>query len=445
MRSIALGFLCLAAIGCGEDATVSGVFPSSGFLGRTMRVEVTGDNTSWGDGTGLDFGAGITVSSVSVASPTTLFADIVITETAAAGLRDVIVTGDDGGTLHNAFSLDSPLEVEWQGTPAQGSVVRFTVHNLDFNAPFDDTCTAPSLFGCSDYGNTAIEGPPGTYAAITSVSPYTLTGAMLIDIDATAGDFQVLSGPPTDAPVISPLGASIDIAARTAMPLSNMVTATVATAYESHLYTLDAAANTLTRFSVSTAGAPPTVYVLGPSGHFDDYIDGGDAPNALNEAGGTMYVITDNNSGDSGFSYTLRANALTLTPLAEVDTASDNDTAAGAQAGTHPVLVTGASISADTDVDFYKFTIPASSTMKKVHVITMGGDPNADEAVEIYAKSGGGTGPGTKIGEGDDGYHEDVLSDMAVGAATEVYVKIFVDPKYYDPSQTAYKAVIFLQ
>ena len=34
---------------------------------------------------------------------------------------------------------------------------------------------------------------------------------------------------------------------------------------------------------------------------------------------------------------------------------------------------------------------------------------------------------------------------MAVGAATDVFVKIFVDPKYYDPSQTAYKAVIFLQ
>jgi hypothetical protein len=449
MRSIALGFICLAAVGCGEDATVSGVFPASGFLGRTMRVQVTGDNTSWDSSTGLDFGPGVTVSSVSVASPTSLSAEIVITDAATAGLRDVIVTGSDGGSLSSAFDLQSPLKVDWRGNRAQGSIARFTVHNLDFTSPFDDTCTAASLFGCSEYGNTNVESPTGTFVALDLVSPYTLSGTMYIDTDAVAGDFQVLSGAADQAAVISPLGEQLDIAARTATPITGgMVTQTVAAAYDSQLFSLDAAANSLTRFSASSAGGVPTLYVLGSTGHFEDLVTAAAAPNLVTQTGGSYYVIVDNSDGDSGFAYTLRANPLAVTPAAEADTAGANDTAANAQTlATIPALVTGGEITADTDEDWFKFTVPSGSAAKKVHVVTAAGDPVADEAIEIYAKSGG-TAPGTLISGAnpiDRGYHENAVSAMAVGAATEVYVHIFVDPDYYNPQQTKYVAAIWLE
>jgi hypothetical protein len=449
MRSIALGFICLAAVGCGEEATVSGVFPSSGFLGRTMRVQVTGDNTSWDSSTGLDFGPGVTVSNVSVASPTSLFAEIVITDAATAGLRDVVVTGGDGGSLSSAFDLQSPLKIDWRGQRTQGSIARFTVHNLDFSSPFDDTCTAASLFGCSEYGNTNIEGPAGTFVALDLVSPYTLSGTMYIDIDATAGDFQVLSGAADQTPVISPLGEQLDITTRAATPLTGgMVTQTVAAAYDSQLFSIDASANTLTRFSASSAGGAPTIYILGSSGHFDDLVTGGGAPNLVTEAGGSYYVIVDNSDGDSGFAYTLRANPLALTPLAEADTAGANDTAATAQTLAIPGLVTGGEITADTDEDWFKITVPSGSAAKKVHVITAGGDPFADEAIEIYGKSGGGTGPGTLISGADpidSGYHENAVSKMTVGTNTEIYVHIFVDPTYYNPQQTKYVAAVWFE
>jgi hypothetical protein len=448
MRSIALGFICLAAIGCGEDASVSGVFPAAGFLGRTMRVQVTGDNTSWDSSTGLDFGPGVTVSNVSVSSPTSLSAEIVITDSAAAGLRDVTVTGGDGGTLSSAFDLQSPLKVDWRGARVQGSVARFTVHNLDFSSPFDDTCTAASLFGCSEYGNTNVESPPGTFVALDLVSPYTLSGTMYIDTDAMAGDFQVFSGSADQTAVISPLGAQLDITARTAAPITGgMVTQTVAAAYDSQLFTVDANANSLTRFSASSAGGAPTIYILGSSGHFDDLVTGGAAPNLVSQTAGSYYVIVDNGDGDSGFAYTLRANPLALTPLAEADTAGANDTAATSQTVAIPALVTGGELTADTDEDWFKFTVPGGSAAKKVHVITAAGDPVADEAIEIFAKSGG-TAPGTKISGADPidrGYHENAVSAMAVGAATEVYVHIFVDPAYYNPQQTKYVAAIWLE
>jgi hypothetical protein len=448
MRSIALGLFCVAALGCGADSTVNGVFPSSGFLGRTMRVEITGDNTNWGSGTKVDFGQGVTVSSVNVASPTSLFADITISDSAAAGLRDVLVTGGEGGALHNAFDLQSPLEVSWQGTPTQGSVVLFTIRNLDFGSPFDDTCTAGSILGCNEYGNLNAEGPPGTYVSLDSVSPYTVSGAMFVDIDATPGDLQILSGAPDQTPVISPLGATLDIPARTATALTSpTTTTTVAAPYDSHLYSVESIANSMERVSTSTEGTAPTLFILGATGHFEDIIDSGKAPNAVTAAGGTMYIVAANLGGDSGFAYTLRASDLQLASLPEADTSGANDTAATAQnlGSMVPALVTGASVSATTDQDWYKFAVPANSAAKKVHVITMAGDPYADEAVAIYAKGSTGTAPGTQIGGADDGYHEDVISDDPLGAATTVWVKISTDPKYYNDQQTHYMAVIFLE
>src|SRR5262245_27218158 len=117
MRLAILSFsLASAAVlsGCGGDdvaESVSGVFPSSGFSGRVVRVEISGDTTEWGSNTTLDFGADVTVGTVTVASPTSLFADVTIAPTAALGPRDVNVkTGSKTLTLKSSFKVDAPIE-----------------------------------------------------------------------------------------------------------------------------------------------------------------------------------------------------------------------------------------------------------------------------------------------------------------------------------------------
>src|SRR5690606_21934969 len=129
------------------------------------------------------------------------------------------------------------------------------IRNLDFASPFDNTCTAPGFFGCDEYGNVAIESPPGTTALIDFVDPYTVSGQLLIDVDAAPGTFQVLSGPPAGTQVVSPLGGDLDIAARTPMALTDMTNAALADPFESHLYEVTAAANSVTKFSVSSDGS----------------------------------------------------------------------------------------------------------------------------------------------------------------------------------------------
>src|ERR1044071_7564481 len=95
MRSLILVPAALAACGGGDAGDVAGVFPDSGFIGRTTRVEISGDTTSWDASTTVNFGAGVTVSNVEVVSPSSLQADLTIDPAATPGKQDVVIT--DGG------------------------------------------------------------------------------------------------------------------------------------------------------------------------------------------------------------------------------------------------------------------------------------------------------------------------------------------------------------
>src|SRR5688500_11997442 len=58
------------------EASISGVSPGDVFVGRGAEVLVVGNNTGWEDGVAVDFGAGVTVDEVVVASPTALMVSI---------------------------------------------------------------------------------------------------------------------------------------------------------------------------------------------------------------------------------------------------------------------------------------------------------------------------------------------------------------------------------
>lgn len=440
MRSLALAsLLCVSVIGCAADTSLNGVSPSSGFIGRSMRVEVSADNSSFGSSTTVDFGPGITVSSVTVASPTALFADIVIGDAVTPGVRDVVVHGGDTLALKSAFEVESPIKVELKGTLAQGSVATFTIRNLDFENPFDDTCTASSLFGCNEYGNLSVKSPPGTVAQLDGVSPYSLSGTLFLDIDATSGPFQVASGDPSGTVVMSGLGADTEVTARTAIALTGTANGTLTDAYGTQLYTVDAAATSVQRFAVTGASG---AYILGASGQWLDLLKAGAKPNVVAVTAGKYYVVVADQSGDANVSYTVGDNPLALTPVAEA--ANDTKNAAQNLATNVTALVTNASLSSATDADWYQLTIPANSSTKKLHVVTTPGDPDTDTAVIIYASDGTTSLlTGASMTPVDRGYHEDVTS-TSVGANATVYVKI-LPSDYFDPAASAYAAAIWLE
>jgi hypothetical protein len=442
-----------ALVGCGGDAdqSLNGVFPSSGFIGRHVRVEVSADNASFVDGSVMvDFGPGVTVEKVTVSSPTAVFADITISDTAPLGLRDVIVhAGGDDLSLKQAFKLESPLAFTTQGSLAQGSVVAFTARNLDFFAPFDTTCGA-SFFGiCLEYTGLSATVPNGVTAMISAVDPYTVSGTMYVDLDAESGPISFSSGLTAETTVISAVGADTEFAPRSpvALTANTPTTTTVAAAFDSHLYEFTTSASSVARFSASPGepDATPTIYILPESGRFMEAIAVATAPNALSGTAGKVFAIYADGSGLSGYSYAMRVSPLTLMSMPEADTAGANDLSANAQnAGTNTnIMVTNGSLSSSTDVDWVRFTVPAGSSTKKVHVMTAGTDPMTDTVVEVYKEA---EATDKILGTSDDaGYHEDLVT-KAIGTTTStvIFVKIFASD-YFQPSHSQYVAAIWLE
>ncbi|HEX5063460.1 MAG TPA: hypothetical protein VFV99_28985 [Kofleriaceae bacterium] len=458
LKSFALVLGLVAVVGCGDDPdqSLNGVFPSSGFIGRKVRVEVSADNVAFEDGkVSLDFGSGVTVSAVTVSSPTALFADITIADTAPLGTHDVVVhNGNDTLTMKEAFKLESPVKVDFKGTLAQGSVVTFTATNLDLANLYDATCGA-SIFGiCLLYTNMQVNTPAGVTAVVDTVEPFRVSGTLFVDVDAMAGDISFVSGPAdvADQQVTSAMGTPTDFPARAPVALAagTATTTTVMAAFDSHLYSFDAAATSVSRYSVSPSdpNATPGVYILPASGHFADAVAASSKPNVIVETAGKYFTVYTDASGSSGYSYAIRVNPQTLVAAAEADTAGANDTFAAAQnlATNSTILLTNASISDDLDEDWIKFTVPANSTTKKVHVVTAG-DPMTDTFVEIW--KGDPTVTANKLGVGtDSGYHEDVLTTSTVGAATTIWVHIQWSPDFIDTYSTAhsqYVAAIWLE
>ncbi len=392
--------LGIAAAGCSSDdkttPTASGVFPASGFAGRTVRVEISGDATNWTDGATVDFGAGITASNVTVASPTDIFADIAIDPTATAGLNDVTVTSGGTFTLTQAFEIDSAIDIGTT-TLRQGSLATLTIQNHDIEHPFDATSsgTDPNT-GATIYSNIALTGPAGLTFIVNSVADNQISVFTEVDLDAAAsGTLTLASGPAAGTPITSEI--PLTVAATTPVALSGTATGMIASPGDLTAYTITAAGSPSEIDFVtpppSDAAALASVYVLGPSGHWSDFVTTnfessffGDftlgSVGLLAPTGGTYYAIMMDAGTESGYSYTITGHTATFTDVAETGAGGD----AGSTVGTAeavamlPGLVTPATLGTNDAGDWYKFTTGTQGMY--VHAVTFG-DDGTDTAIEI--------------------------------------------------------------
>jgi hypothetical protein len=431
--------LVVVAASGGVDPTASGVFPAEGFTGRSLRVEISGDATEWSGTPGVNFGDGVTVSNVTVASPTTIFADITIAADAAPGLHDVTVTNDGTYTLKQAFELQSPLEVSFQGDLAQGGIPYFTINNHDFDTPFDLTQDANS-----EYSNLKLTTPTGVNMVITAATSYELKGFAFVDTDAMPGAFSVVSGPAMNTTSFN-LGANLEVMARSATPLTDTATGMLAATGDSALYSFNVAnAPALVRLTAtsSSSDAAPVVALL-PNGHWDEAVG---ASRAIMPSSGMVYAVVFDNGTAGGYNFTLKSKAEALTSAAEGDNTANNTAATAPTASAVPYLQTDASLAPDeTDVDIIKVTLTAAA---KIHVVTSSADGFTDTAVDI--KNSTGTTSQLPEGQSDDALTcifngvcgEDVVSPML---AAGTYVVEVTGGGSFDPGSTEYTTLIYLE
>jgi hypothetical protein len=438
-----------AAAGCGSDvtATASGVFPAQGFVGRSLRVEISGDATKWKDGAVVSFGDGVTVNSVEVASPTDLFAELTIDPGAAAGMRDVTVTSGGAFTLSQAFELVPPVELVVQGNAGQGGLPFFTLINHDVDNPFDTT-SDPSTGG---YLNLSLSGPAGVDFIINSASELTIHGQAFIDLDASAGALSLASGAGTSM-ITNQLG-NFPVVARTPTVITGPTDGMIMVSGDSNLYSI-AATGTPSFVHVSVTAQDPNA-APGAAVFTDNSWNNVVGLHEILSAPGTVTFLIADVNGGAGYGYTVSAAGEMLNSAAEGANDTTNGTNAGALAATLPFRQTGGQLSSATDVDEISFVVTAAEVTagtNHVHVTTdAGADANTDTAVEVVNAAGTAftdDGFGSPIvdesecGFGCSSLGEDTVS-KALPAGT-YYVKITAGLNYAT-AHKAYVAMLWLE
>ena len=427
--------------GSGNAPSINGVFPSSIFAGRTVAIDVSGDETAWSNAASVDLGAGVTVQSVTAASPTLLQVTASIAPGATLGSRTVtVIQGGQTLTLPGVLNVASPLATA-TAMPInvkQGGQLVATFSLTDFSVPLDATLGAGGA-----YPNLAIASPTSGSCYIASATPLWFNLGCYMDILAPVGltSVRVDSGAPAGTTVPFVATDAVNIVGRTPTGVAAGGSASVAVAdnLENAVFSYQPVASSATQF-FSFSGPFTNSYGVPASGRIADVVPGGDTPTLVVPTSGTstQYVLVlTSGAGSVGITRT----ELVTNASAEAEA---NDTTAAANPIVLPAAV-AASLSSGADVDVFSFTAAAGDVGKSVRVITAPGDSLTDTVVEVLQSNGV-----TSLGgpSSDGGYHEDFTS-AAIPSAGTYFVKVTAGAasgfKAYDPSHTSYVLYVYLQ
>ncbi|MBM4461729.1 MAG: CocE/NonD family hydrolase [Chloroflexi bacterium] len=163
---------------------VTAVSPDSGNQGATLDIAITGSD--FGEATEVSLGAGITVNSFTVDSPTQITANVTIDAAATTGIRDVSVTTPGGtGVLPGAFTVMQAQQAAITLTPDTG-VGAVTVSGTGFAANSTITITWDGTL-MPMVPLTAPTGEDGRFTAIISVLTSSVPGEHTVTATDAAG------------------------------------------------------------------------------------------------------------------------------------------------------------------------------------------------------------------------------------------------------------------
>ncbi|MBX3161502.1 MAG: hypothetical protein KF773_36410 [Deltaproteobacteria bacterium] len=421
------------------------MFPEEAFLGRKVRVEVTGDATSWNANTTLNFGDGITVGAIEVVSPSALQVDLTIAATAPGGAHDVTVTaGSDVLTLPGAFTLKAPLMVEAASSFEQGGFGEILITNLDRLNPFDSSTNANG-----DFLLTVDNADSGVALSVIDVTDNTITLSAGIDVLATTTGALTISS----SGVVSPADA-VPVKARTPQPITVGTPANFTMAANGSLLEITAASAGMLHIELTTtdtANADSPAFGLVPtSGKLDDVLIvhqnfGGRAAldNRVVAAGDKFYLIAFENGffGAPGYQAKFEARIVDLTGVTAVTDTGTNDTPNTAQVLSGVVAQFDGVLANANDKDCFKINTGAAN--KRIHVFTTDENGASDTVIEVF---GNDTELAPLLVTSDDAdFGEDVVTGVL---AAPILRSICVKPSEFAPTgftNAPYKAFVVIE
>jgi len=172
---------------------ITTVNPSAGHQGQNLAVTVTGLFTGFVQGsTQVTFGADVTVVNVTVASATSLTAQLEIANIAATGSRTLMVTtGSEAVTLNNAFTVTSGLPVLTIATPNSGQQGQ------------NVTLAVTGQFTHFAQGTTQVSIDGVTVSSVTVTDPTSLTAHLTVPATAAVGSRTLTVTTGGEAPTLS--------------------------------------------------------------------------------------------------------------------------------------------------------------------------------------------------------------------------------------------------
>ena len=247
-------------------AFISSVNPASALQGaQAVSVAVTGQNTHFATGTPLvSFGEGIFVSSVSVASATSLTAQVSVASGAAVGSRDVTVsTGTEQVMAPAAFTVVGAPALTQVNPSVGGPNQSLSVVLTGVYTNFVEGLSQVSFGAGITVDSVTVSGPTSLTAHITTAPAAALglrtvtvtTGAEVVSV---AGGFGVTT--PAGAPTVtlaSPAdGSSVtsltSVTGTVASPVLKSWTLDYATPYNPNYTTIATGAAPVTNGSLGT-------------------------------------------------------------------------------------------------------------------------------------------------------------------------------------------------
>ena len=159
--------------GASGPQSLSGVVPHTGLLARDIDVLILGSGTSFDQTSTVTFGSGVTVSNLSLVSPSALSAHLQIAPGAPVGPSAVsVTTGTTVLVAQDGFSVAAPIDATvLAGVPLQGGVVQIDVDDQDQEA--FSTSSMAMIGYVSSLGAVAAQtaGRASFYAFIDPLAP----------------------------------------------------------------------------------------------------------------------------------------------------------------------------------------------------------------------------------------------------------------------------------
>lgn len=424
--------------------SISSVVPAAVTQGSEYDVTISGFATGWTDASTVSFGAGLTVTRVKAASPTSLLVHVRVQPDATADVRDVTVTqGDQVVRWLSAFSVLPRVKFSALGTASQ---VSLSVVRLEVNEPaFEfDTTTQGGL-----HTGVEVTTTPRLPVVVHQLSNKVLDVLVLTDLDAGTGayDLNVVSRAgslaerkftATQVVTVTPLQKTelVD-----GIPANGMIDRPFQSATYRYQPTPPDAGlvnPVVVNITSSSTAVAPKVALLPSSGRWPSSVPYATTHVVTPLPGDFHYLVVWDASGGSGFSYTLSTAPVTRSTEEE-----PNDAFGQARQVSAPAVFGPAQLGSLGDVDWVKVSATAADTGKRLHVVTKPGDLDTDTVVEVFE----GDGTTSFGGESDDlDLHEDHFSPVISGPG-DYYVKVSLSPAVatYDPAESHYDLLITLE